>query len=76
MLTSQQIQEALIQLGKREGGLPVVARKIGCTLKTLQRIAKGGMGAMGNVSRMGPDLRRRLDENYPGWTTLGEKNEL
>lgn len=73
--TDFDLKQALRRLGEREGGLQVVAHKVGCTHKTLVRIVNRELGVMGNPSRIGPELRKRLDAKFPGWTNVGEKNK-
>lgn len=64
---------ALTRLIEREGGRTTVADEIKSSDQTLYQIVRGVKDSKtGTPKGVGPSLRKRLDERYPGWRLLGE----
>lgn len=62
---------ALTRLIEREGGRTVVADKIGANEQSLYQIVTGVKDSKtGKPKGVGPSIRKRLDEHYPGWMSL------
>ena len=67
---------ALERLIEREGGREVVADEIKSSEQTLYQIVKGVKDSKsGTPKGVGPSLRARLDQRYPGWRVLSEEPE-
>lgn len=65
---------ALTRLIEREGGRANVADEIKSSDQTLYQIIKGVKDSKsGTPKGVGPSLRKRLDERYPGWRLLGDQ---
>ncbi len=65
---------ALIALCKRtKGGHKVVADTIEANDQSLYQIISGVKLPSGNRKGVGPELRKKLSEHYPGWMALAGK---
>jgi len=61
------IVESLRRLVAQHGGAVAVADKIGVNDQTIYQILKGIKLPSGRPKGVGPALRAKLDEHYPGW---------
>ena len=61
---------ALIKLCEARGGHVKVAEAIESSAATIQQIITGVALPSGNPRGVGPNLRRRLEEAYPGWADV------
>jgi hypothetical protein len=61
---------ALTKLCEARGGHARVADAIGSSPATIDQIVKQVKLPSGNPKGVGPSLRRRLDEAYPGWSDM------
>lgn len=61
---------ALTKLCEARGGPVRVADAIGSSPATIDQIIKQVKLPSGNPKGVGPNLRRRLDEAYPGWSDV------
>jgi hypothetical protein len=70
MTAKDRLIEALKALCAREGGPTAVADEIGANDQTLKQIIAGTKLPSGRPRGVGPDLQRRLERRYPGWSAL------
>lgn len=63
------VVEALRHLVQNHGGAIAVADKIGVNDQTIYQILKGVLLPSGRPKGVGPKLRAKLDEHFPGWLT-------
>lgn len=75
--TDDPLVAALQRLILREGSYVAVADKIDANDQSLYQIAQMKPHSVtGKLKSVGPSLRRRLDEAFPGWmTNVGEVRE-
>lgn len=68
MTPKQQLIEAFKALCEREGGHVNVADEIGANEQNLWQILAGIKLPSGEPRGIGPNLQRKLEERYPGWS--------
>lgn len=68
MTPREKLIYALDALCRREGGIGNVALEIDSSEETLRQILKGYKLPSGQPRGLGPQLARRLDARYPGWS--------
>jgi len=62
--------KALRKLCETHGGHVKIALQIEANPQTIHQIISGVKLPSGNPRGVGPNLRKRLDEHYPGWSDI------
>jgi hypothetical protein len=80
MTVGNSLVNFLSALCEKEGGIDVVAQKIGANKTYLWQIVNGTPMKSGKPRGIGRDLREKLDAAYPGWAAthyelVGEPGE-
>ena len=76
MTPKEQLIESLRLLCEREGGHATVADAIASSEQTLWQIVNGVKLPSGEPRGVGPNLQKRLDARYPGWSLLWRRTSL
>lgn len=76
MTPKQRLIEAFKALCEREGGHVNVADEIGANEQNLWQILAGIKLPSGEPRGVGPNLQRKLEERYPGWSTFTRQAPL
>ena len=76
MTPKEQLIESLRLLCEREGGHATVADAIASSEQTLWQIVNGIKLPSGEPRGVGPNLQKRLDARYPGWSLLWRRTSL
>lgn len=63
--------DALRRLVKAKGSPERVASAAGVSSENLKQIIRGTLLPSGNARGVGPSLRKKLDEAFPGWCEAG-----
>lgn len=67
MTTKDALIEAFRALCEREGGVELVAEKIGASAEGLGQVLAGVKLPSGQPRGIGPGIQRKLEARYPGW---------
>lgn len=73
MRHEDQLVEQLARLCLSEGGVERVAATAGVSSENLKQILRGTKLPSGNPRSVGPSLRKKLDDHFPGWRERPEQ---